>query len=286
MKLHDTDLIRMQSQKGPDLKSLSERMKDPKSAAHAAKEFEAIFLKQMLDVMAGTLEDGSILGKSPGAGFYQDMFMHEVARQIAERGEIGISKQILSQIEERESGDIPLRGIQDRDRIHTRVPRQKLVTRNIPEPEGNPEPIGGTLASRLNRLSPIISQAAEEYGLDEKLIQAVIAQESYGNPRAVSHAGAKGLMQLMDGTAEGLGVTDSFDPEQNIMGGSRYLRIQLDRYDGDLELALAAYNAGPGAVDRYNGIPPYTETRNYVRKVIDFYHRIGQKEKEHGSPQE
>jgi len=119
--------------------------------------------------------------------------------------------------------------------------------------------------------SQLIAQAAEKYGVDADLIEAVIQAESNFDADAVSSAGAQGLMQLMPATARGLGVTDAFDPAQNINGGVKLLSQLLNQYDGNVKLALAAYNAGPGAVAKYDGIPPYKETQKYVSKVLDFY---------------
>lgn len=116
--------------------------------------------------------------------------------------------------------------------------------------------------------SEIIREASEKYGVGEEIIQAVIQQESSFNAQAVSSCGAQGLMQLMPSTARALGVSDPFNAEQNIMAGTKYLREKLDEFGGNLSLALAAYNAGSGAVRKYAGVPPYQETQNYVAKIM------------------
>lgn len=122
-------------------------------------------------------------------------------------------------------------------------------------------------------LAALVVSAAQKHRIDPRLVTALVQAESGFNPRAVSPVGAKGLMQLMDGTARSLGVADPFDPRENVDGGLRYLRSMLDRYGGDPRLALAAYNAGPNAVDRFGGIPPYAETQFYVDRVLSEWER-------------
>lgn len=119
-------------------------------------------------------------------------------------------------------------------------------------------------------LDEIFQRAAERYQVPVNLLKAVAKAESGFNPNAVSPAGAQGVMQLMPATAAGLGVLDSFDPEQNIMGGAHYLSGMLERYHGDVRLTLAAYNAGSGNVSKYGGVPPFPETQNYIKKVLGY----------------
>jgi soluble lytic murein transglycosylase-like protein len=118
----------------------------------------------------------------------------------------------------------------------------------------------------------MIQQAAEQHSLDINLLKAIIATESGGKADATSNKNAKGLMQLIDSTAADMGVKDIWDPRENILGGAKYLRQLLDRFDGNLTLALASYNAGPTAVEKHGGIPPYKETREYVEKVMNQMH--------------
>ncbi len=122
-----------------------------------------------------------------------------------------------------------------------------------------------------SQLLNMINKVSKENGVDEKLVQALIRQESGFNPNATSKVGAMGLMQLMPSTAKSLGVKDPYNPIQNVEGGVKYLKSMLKKYNGNVILALAAYNAGPAAVDKYSGVPPYKETQNYVKNILANY---------------
>lgn len=124
--------------------------------------------------------------------------------------------------------------------------------------------------SSPDAIDELVSKYAGKYNLEDSLVKAVIKAESGFNPGAKSSAGALGLMQLMPSTAKAMGVNNPYDPEQNIEGGVKYLKGLMDRFGGDTEKALAAYNAGPGAVKKYDGVPPYKETQNYVKKVLNY----------------
>ena len=129
----------------------------------------------------------------------------------------------------------------------------------------------GPVSLDRSELRQLINQVSLEYGVDPKLVDALVRVESSYDPRAVSRKGAMGLMQLMPDTADRLEVEDPFDPEENVRGGVKEFSRLVDRYAGNLQLALAAYNAGEGAVARYRGVPPYNETRNYVSRILTLY---------------
>jgi hypothetical protein len=136
-----------------------------------------------------------------------------------------------------------------------------------------PGPVTIMTAPTKEEMREMLAHAGAKHNIDEDLLASVVRAESGGHVRAVSRTGARGLMQLMPGTANAMGVDDAFKPEQNIAGGTAYLDWLLTRYHDNVALALAAYNAGPGAVDKYHGVPPYRETREYVARVIREFNR-------------
>jgi len=212
------------------------------------------------------------------------MFDQGLADKMASSGQLGIANQIYGQYAAKVDPEAKV--------IHNATPHQpskqapELTVRPDPNaipPEDKPvtilETTGPKIATpeikpktktrgNLDNYQSIISEAATAHNVDPNLVKAVILQESGGNPKAVSAKGAKGLMQLMDGTARMLGITNPFDIRENIFGGVKYLSELLDKFEGNIKNALAAYNAGPAAVKKYGGVPPYDETANFVKSVM------------------
>lgn len=244
----------------------------------ACREFEAIFISYILKSMRKATEKSDLFGGGFGNDIYQQIFDEKLAGTMSESGQLNIGDLLYSRYaplmaNQQEPTKEPSTRIV-RQPEPQKIPPQGDATRNfVPVPERpdamqrNHTPMS-SIDRLISRFDNIINEAARKFGIKSTLIKALIRQESAGNPKAVSDKGAKGLMQLMDSTASMLGVTDPFNPAQNIMGGARYLSQLMKRFGGDLVKAIASYNAGPGAVEKYNGIPPYPETRKYVRNVM------------------
>lgn len=259
----------------------------------ATREFEAFFTHYLLKTMRKTVPDSPLSEGLPfqnGAGrqTFTDLFDMEVARHVSSSTKGGLADVLYRAMEplidaefnqdrqaadiqqlhpatdnfvslKRESLDLP--GCERRQVVLGKPAATlrpiRTVRRTVPD---------STISKRFGRE---IRDVARRHRLEPALIHSVIKAESAGDPNAVSPAGAKGLMQLLDSTAASVGVTDVFDPAQNIEGGAVYLKQLVQKY-GDIDAALAAYNAGPGAVDRHGGIPPYPETEAYVKRVKRF----------------
>ena len=244
----------------------------------ACREFEAIFISYILKSMRKTTQKSDLFGSGLGSDIYQQIFDEKLADAMSESGQLKIgdllynryASLVANQKTPSREPDTRIVRQPEPQRIH---PQPDATGTFIPAPkrpdEVSPDHISTTSIDRLiSRFDDIINEAAGKFGLKPGLIRALIRQESAGNPNAVSDKGAKGLMQLMDSTAAMLGVTDPFNPAQSIMGGARYLSQLLKRFGGDLVKAIASYNAGPGTVEKYNGIPPFPETRKYVHNVL------------------
>ncbi len=162
--------------------------------------------------------------------------------------------------------------------LESRTPEEKNNINIISKPEETWKEVLN-IDTKENKFDKIIDEASSKFGVPRELIKAVIKAESNFNPIAISPKNAMGLMQLIPSTAKEMGVEDVFDPYQNIIGGTKYLKMLLDRYNGNLFLALSAYNAGPDRVDKTGGIPNIEETQNYVDRVLKFYKEYSQKSK-------
>ena len=266
-KIQDYGLSGLQ----PGSFSIPENIDDPK-LYKACQGFEAYFARQMIERMRG--ETNIIGGSGIGADIYQGMFDNIMSDVIASTSGLGIAEMMYRQITEGKGiSTSPLTGQGDDIGSFLIEENRKEAHSPVPGEDFRSESKARHIDSPLKKFEKIIEKSAKRYGLDPDLVRAVILQESGGNPFAVSSKGAKGLMQLMDSTAREENVIDPFNPAQNIYAGAKYLRKQLDEFE-DIQHALAAYNAGPTRVKQYNGIPPFLETENYVKKVISRYQQL------------
>ena len=241
---------------------------DKEKAQRACKEFESILIYHMLSTMRKAFESGEDAEAGFGGGIFKSMMDEQLSIAIARSGGIGLSRLL-----ERGLGLSSTEGASGR-RVGG-IFRPSVVRESVAPPRRPTQDSGGSGPKGFEPYEATIRAASKVFGLSANLIRAVIMQESGGNSRAVSHKGAKGLMQLTDATARELGVTNPFDPVQNIFGGARLLARLLGTFRGNLELALAGYNAGQGAASKYGGIPPYRETQDYVKNVIRNLKRLG-----------
>jgi len=239
----------------------------------ASENFEAIFLNFMLKSMMKTSSDreNSIFGGDNFGGDVLDsIFYLELSKHIAKNGKFGIAELIYKQLVEKDSENLKIEGSPKIENAEINRKEKFIELQKNSRKSFFINKYGESLIERINRFDGLIRKASEEFNVPEELIKAVIAVESSGNALAFSPKGAKGLMQLMDSTAEFVGVKNIWNPAENIYGGVKYLRHLLDRFNGDIKLALAGYNAGPENVEKYGGIPPFPETIEYLGKVMKY----------------
>jgi soluble lytic murein transglycosylase-like protein len=249
--------------------------------AKAAKEFESLLTMQMLKAI--NKANGGLFGEeSFGGETYDLLFEMELAKKISASKSLGIANAIYKKITGEDLPEnirIQITSSNSELKLRKKLnasssDKKQIDSANVSDDSTNVIKSSLTPAEeaidRLKKYESIIKEASANFGVSERLIKSVILAESSANPYAVSKKGAKGLMQLMDETAREMGVNNPFDPKENIFGGVKYLSYLLKIYDGNEELALAAYNAGLGNVAKYKGIPPFKETINYIKKTLAY----------------
>jgi len=238
---------------------------DKQKLAKASKDFESMLTTMMIKSMTKTTD--GLFGKDNYGGDVLDvLFETEMANHITNAKGMGIADKIYNSL----TGESlsALKNIDNNLALRRDTPvSKKDISKPISTDKVTPS---GNAIKRLQKYDQIINDAAEKFNIDKKLIQSVILTESSAKANAHSSAKAKGLMQLMDSTATAMGVNDPWNPEENIHGGTKYLSKLLNLYQGNKDKALAAYNAGMGNVKKYNGIPPFKETQNYIKRVNNY----------------
>jgi Rod binding domain-containing protein len=238
--------------------------------ATATKQFESLLTSMMLKSMDKT--SGGMLGEEGyGNDMFDTVFEQEVGSYISETKSLGIAEVLYKKIT---GEDMTL---EMRNKISRRANSINTSNSEVAPDSSKVKPSEGAI-NRINQYEKHIDNAAESYGVDKNIIKSIIMTESAGNNKAVSSAKAKGLMQLMDSTAVDMGVKNVFNPKENINGGTKYFAQMLRQYGGDVKLALAAYNAGPSNVEKFNGVPPFDETKNYINKVLGYLNHFKESE--------
>lgn len=234
--------------------------------AKASQDFESLLTGMMLKSMNKTTEGGMFGKESYGGDVLDVVFQSEIASFMTRSQGLGVAKMLYKKLTGEDltpniNIDKPLIPPME-IKFNSKNKNHKTVTPS------------NTSLKRLNEYLPVIREAAQKFGVNENLIKSVILTESAANSNAQSKVKAKGLMQLMDSTAADLGVNNVWDPKDNIFGGTKYLSQMLKQYDGDIEKTLAAYNAGPANVKKYDGVPPFKETKNYINRVIGYLNHL------------
>jgi Rod binding domain-containing protein len=231
--------------------------------ANATKGFESLLTSMMLKSM--TKATGGMFGEnSLGGDYFDTIFESEFASYISKSKGLGISDLLYKKLTGEDINSIP--GLQNLEKFNE-LKKLKIKTKGFELPLINPTE---SSLNRLKKYDNIINEASNLFKIDKNLIKSVILTESAGKEKALSKANAKGLMQLMDATAKDLGVKNVWNPKENILGGTKYLADLLRQYNGDINLALAGYNAGPGNVEKHNGVPPFPETKSYISRVLGY----------------
>ncbi len=274
----------------------------------AVREFESVFVGYMLKSMRNTVEKADNPNEGFGGEILESMFDVEMAKHMSKNSSLGLAQLLYRKMTGEDLQSKPVSHVSPADaqarkgevvtsRKVERLKTERLKTRIAGSPAFRPEPLvsllpqtavrdavnvaKGNIATtvvkapkplheRLDSYARYIAEASEKHGVSDSLIRAVIAAESHAKPNARSHKDAKGLMQLIDSTAAEMGVRNVWDPRENILGGAKYLKHLLERFDGDEKLALAGYNAGPANVVKHGGVPPFKETKQYVARVMNF----------------
>jgi Rod binding domain-containing protein len=280
---------------------------DEKSKARLQKavhEFESLFVSYMLKSMRATISKEEGFGENFGGDMLEGMFDLELSKQMSKNSNLGLGEKLYREMTGEALPVATPRSPGAAPRVEVAKPAAERPVVAVPAPvpvpaKENPVvpvpavvqpravlPVVPAAAKkdttvvdqRVRALEPIIQEAAETHDIDPNLLKAVIASESGGRVRARSSKNAKGVMQLIDSTAADMGVHNVWNPRENILGGAKYLQKLLDRFQGDMTKAVASYNAGPGAVEKHGGIPPFKETQAYVTRVMEFLRHYEQQE--------